>query len=85
MFDNCSHLLLVHTLISSISFSSKLDSSFLQCEMTGVVLDSGDGTTHVVPVVEGYVIGSSIKTIPIAGRDLTLFIQQLMKVSIPST
>ena len=53
--------------------------------MTGVVLDSGDGTTHVVPVVEGYVIGSSIKTIPIAGRDLTLFIQQLMKVSIPST
>jgi actin-related protein 3 len=59
-----------------------LDISLLQCEMTGVVLDSGDGTTNVVPVVEGYVIGSSIKSIPIAGRDLTLFIQQLMRVSI---
>ncbi|VFQ87677.1 unnamed protein product [Cuscuta campestris] len=50
-----------------------------KCEMTGVVLDAGDGATHVVPVAEGYVIGSSIKSIPIAGRDVTLFIQQLMR------
>lgn len=50
-----------------------------QCEMTGVVLDSGDGITHVVPVADGYVMGSSIKSIPIAGRDLTLFVQQLMR------
>lgn len=28
---------------------------------------------------EGYVIGSSIKHIPIAGRDLTLFTQQLLR------
>ncbi|KAK4429738.1 Actin-related protein 3 [Sesamum alatum] len=50
-----------------------------QCEMTGVVLDAGDGATHVVPVAEGYVIGSSIKSIPIAGEDITLFVQQLMR------
>jgi actin-related protein 3 len=37
-------------------------------ELTGTVIDSGDGVTHVVPVVDGYVIGSSIKSIPIAGR-----------------
>lgn len=48
--------------------------------MTGVVVDVGDGATHVVPVADGYVIGSSIKSIPIAGKDVTQFIQQLMKV-----
>ncbi|MCO5551035.1 hypothetical protein L7F22_004531 [Adiantum nelumboides] len=55
-----------------------------QCEMTGVVLDAGDGVTHVVPVADGYVMGSYIKSIPIAGRDLTLFVQQLMRASIHS-
>lgn len=48
--------------------------------MTGVVVDVGDGASHVVPVAEGYVIGSSIKSVPIAGRDVTLFVQQLMRV-----
>lgn len=48
--------------------------------MTGVVVDVGDGGTHVVPVADGYVIGSSIRSIPIAGEDVTLFIQQLMRV-----
>lgn len=50
--------------------------------MTGVVVDVGDGGTHVVPVVDGYVIGSSIKSIPIGGKDVTHFIQQLLKVQI---
>lgn len=49
--------------------------------MTGVVVDIGDGATHVVPVADGYVIGSSIKSVPIAGKDVTLFVQQLMRVS----
>lgn len=52
----------------------------MQLEMTGVVVDAGDGMTHVVPVADGYVIGSSIKSIPIAGRDLSNFVQQLMRV-----
>jgi len=47
--------------------------------LTGVVIDSGDGVTHVVPVSDGYVIGSCIKQIPIAGRDVTVFIQQLLR------
>jgi len=47
--------------------------------LTGVVIDSGDGVTHVVPVSDGYVIGSCIKHIPIAGRDVTVFIQQLLR------
>jgi len=47
--------------------------------LTGTVIDSGDGVTHVIPVAEGYVIGSSIKHIPIAGRDITSFVQQLIR------
>ncbi|KAK4696570.1 actin-related protein 3, partial [Lecanoromycetidae sp. Uapishka_2] len=47
--------------------------------LTGTVIDSGDGVTHVIPVAEGYVIGSSIKSIPIAGRDITYFVQSLMR------
>lgn len=47
--------------------------------LTGVVIDSGDGVTHVIPVAEGYVIGSCIKHIPISGRDITYFIQSLLK------
>jgi len=47
--------------------------------LTGTVIDSGDGVTHVIPVAEGYVIGSSIKHIPLAGRDITSFLQTLMR------
>uniref|UniRef100_A0A5F8GYU2 Actin-related protein 3 n=1 Tax=Monodelphis domestica TaxID=13616 RepID=A0A5F8GYU2_MONDO len=47
--------------------------------LTGTVIDSGDGVTHVIPVAEGYVIGSCIKHIPIAWRDITYFIQQLLR------
>ena len=47
--------------------------------LTGIVVDSGDGVTHVIPVAEGYVIGSCIKHIPIAGRSITTFIQHLLR------
>ena len=47
--------------------------------LTGCVIDSGDGVTHVIPVAEGYVIGSCIKHIPIAGRNVTSFIQSLLR------
>ncbi|KAG5519422.1 hypothetical protein PMAC_002049 [Pneumocystis sp. 'macacae'] len=47
--------------------------------LTGTVIDSGDGVTHVTPVADGYVIGSALKHIPIAGRDITYFIQSLLR------
>ncbi|CAM9510975.1 unnamed protein product, partial [Phaeothamnion confervicola] len=47
--------------------------------LTGTVIDSGDGVTHVIPVAEGYVIGSCIKHIPLAGRDITQFIMNLLR------
>ena len=47
--------------------------------LTGTVVDSGDGVTHVIPVAEGYVIGSCIRHIPLAGRDITAFIQRQLR------
>ncbi|CAG0887222.1 unnamed protein product [Cyprideis torosa] len=52
--------------------------------LTGCVIDSGDGVTHVIPVADGYVIGSCIKHIPIAGRNITYFIQSLLREREPS-
>ena len=47
--------------------------------LTGTVIDSGDGVTHVIPVSEGYVIGSCIKSMDLAGRDITNFIMKLQR------
>jgi len=54
-------------------------SSIQNRSLTGTVVDSGDGVTHVIPVADGYVIGSCIKHIPLAGRTVTSYIQQLMR------
>ncbi|KAI0216887.1 Arp2/3 complex subunit, actin nucleation center [Massospora cicadina] len=48
-------------------------------ELTGTVVDSGDGVTHVIPVADGYVIGSALKHIPIAGSHITKFVMQLLR------
>ena len=47
--------------------------------LTGCVVDSGDGVTHVIPVIEGYPISNAIQHVPVAGREMTLFISELLK------
>mmetsp|Transcript_1804 Transcript_1804/g.2459 ORF Transcript_1804/g.2459 Transcript_1804/m.2459 type:complete len:418 (-) Transcript_1804:208-1461(-) len=47
--------------------------------LTGVVVDSGDGLTHVIPVADGYVLPSSIRQMPLAGRDVTIAVNQYLK------
>ena len=48
-------------------------------DMTGTVIDSGDGVTHVFPVCDGYVISSCVKHIPLAGRNITQYVLQSLK------
>ena len=46
---------------------------------TGTVLDSGDGVTHIIPVVDGFVINSCIKHIPLAGSNMTNFTANMLR------
>lgn len=47
--------------------------------VTGTVVDSGDGVTHVIPVTDGYVSGASVREIPIAGKDVTKLISDALQ------
>ena len=44
----------------------------------GLVLDSGDGVTHTVPVYDGHATISAIRRMDVAGRDITEWVMQLL-------
>ncbi|XP_022939518.1 actin-related protein 2-like isoform X2 [Cucurbita pepo subsp. pepo] len=51
---------------------------YAQGLLTGLVIDSGDGVTHVVPVVDGYSFPHLTKRMNIAGRHITSYLVDLL-------
>lgn len=51
---------------------------YAQGLLTGVVVDSGDGVSHVIPVYDGFVPQNLIRRLDVAGRHLTRYLIKLL-------
>lgn len=50
--------------------------------LTGVVIDSGDGVTHICPVFEGFSLPHLTRRLDIAGRDITRYLIKVRRLAV---
>jgi actin-related protein 2 len=51
---------------------------YAQGLLTGVVVDSGDGVTHIVPVFDGFSLPHLTRRLDVAGRNITEYLIKLL-------
>jgi len=56
----------------------QIEDSSATPDLTGCVVDSGDGLTHVIPVADSHIISSCIQEIPLAGKHITQFVADML-------
>ena len=58
--------------------SQALLSLMAEGSTTGIVFDSGDGVSHVIPVCDGYVQNHCVQRLNLAGRHVTNYLVRLL-------
>jgi actin-related protein 2 len=65
-----------------ITFETQaLLSLFSEGLSTGLVMDSGDGVSHTIPVSDGYVLDDYVKRLNVAGSHVTQYLGKLLLIA----
>ena len=64
---------------------NSLNALYSEAQTTGLVLESGEGLTTCVPIVDGYVIQQGIQRIDVGGRDVNEYLMEILKPKVMFT